>query len=180
MWDGIRYQTISRLPAGTKQCPGVSICTRAEGTDAVFSGTEGGPAPCLWQPTFIQHEPVWLWARATCHAGCQARTAVLCSVFLQSSDRSCTSSAPPYPCHKTFQGPLHKNVLDIHGNALLQVQEGNFKQWSFYPLTPHPKEAPRYALYSYNIGKDQLAPGADELIKSGLCGFMCSCWLSCG
>lgn len=41
MWDGIRYQTISRLPAGTKQCPGVSICTRAEGTDAVFSGTGG-------------------------------------------------------------------------------------------------------------------------------------------
>lgn len=68
----------------------------------------GGPAPCLWQPTFIQHEPVWLWARGTCHAGCQARTAVLCSVFLQSSDRSCTSSAPPYPCNKTFQGPLHK------------------------------------------------------------------------
>lgn len=72
------------------------------------SVARGGPAPCLWQLTFIQQEPAWSWARATCHAGCQVRTAVLCSVFLHSSDRSCTSSAPPYPCNKTFQGPLHK------------------------------------------------------------------------
>lgn len=71
-------------------------------------------------------------------------------------------------------------MLDIQGGALLQVQEGNLKQWSNYPLTPHPKEAPRYALYSHSTGKDQLAPGTDELIKSGLCGFMCSCWLSRG
>lgn len=105
-WDQIsnNFQASSR----DKTVPWREYMHKGRQAQMLRSVARGGPAPCLWQLTFIQQEPAWSWARATCHTGCQARTAVLCSVFLHSSDRSCTSSAPPYPCNKTFQGPLHK------------------------------------------------------------------------